>query len=140
MLINVYGDSERFKEVYWKKFENQGYYFAGDGAVKDKNGYITILGRVDDVINVSGHRLSTMELESTLVAHSDVAEAAVVGYEHPIKGEAIAAFITPNKSIDEMQLLSIYLNIISLKKSAPLLNPMSLSLLRSCPRLVRERL
>ena len=100
MLTGIYGDNERYKEVYWSRFEDKGYYLAGDGAVKDKNGYITILGRIDDVINVSGHRLSTMELESVLVAHDLVVEAAVVGYEHAIKGEGIAAFIKAASGVD----------------------------------------
>jgi acetyl-CoA synthetase len=101
MLTNVYGDPERYKDVYWSRFEKQGYYLAGDGAVRDENGYITILGRIDDVINVSGHRLSTMELESVLVAHEYVTEAAVVGYEHDIKGEGIAAFITAASGVEQ---------------------------------------
>jgi len=100
MLRTLYGDDERFKEVYWKKFEKQGWYLAGDGAVKDKDGYIWILGRIDDVINVSGHRLSTMEVESALVSHKGVVEAAVVGYSHEIKGEGIAAFITLAPGVD----------------------------------------
>ena len=70
----------------------------GDGAIKDDNGYITILGRIDDVINVSGHRLSTIEIESALVAHPLVVEAAVIGFKHEIKGEGIAAFIIPHKA------------------------------------------
>ncbi len=94
MLRTLYGDKERFVDVYWKKFEKQGWYLAGDGAVKDKDGYLWILGRIDDVINVSGHRLSTMEVESCMVAHKSVVEAAVVGFNHEIKGEGIAAFIT----------------------------------------------
>ena len=122
MLTNIYGDTNRFKEVYWSKFKKQGYYFAGDGAVKDDKGYITILGRVDDVINVSGHRLSTMELESVLVAHNDVAEAAVVGFEHAIKGEAIAAFITPNKSIDEEVAIDVFKKYI-VKEIGPFARP-----------------
>ena len=103
MLTSIWGDVDRYKEVYWSRFAEQGYYLAGDGAVKDENGYITILGRIDDVINVSGHRLSTMELESCLVAHDMVAEAAVVGFEHDIKGEGIAAYVIVNKgfAIDE---------------------------------------
>jgi acetyl-CoA synthetase len=101
MLTSVYGDPERYKDVYWSRFEKQGYYLAGDGAVKDENGYITILGRIDDVINVSGHRLSTMELESVLAAHPFVAEAAVVGYEHNIKGEGIAAFVIAANGVDQ---------------------------------------
>jgi acetyl-CoA synthetase len=101
MLAGIFGDNERYKEVYWSRFEKQGYYLAGDGAVKDDNGYFTILGRIDDVINVSGHRLSTMELESVLVAHDLVAEAAVVGYEHEIKGEGIGAFITVSNGVEQ---------------------------------------
>ena len=103
MLTSIWGDVDRYKEVYWSRFAKQGYYLAGDGAVKDENGYITILGRIDDVINVSGHRLSTMELESCLVANDMVAEAAVVGFEHDIKGEGIAAYVIANKgfAVDE---------------------------------------
>ena len=100
MLTSVYGDKERYKDVYWSRFYDKKYYLAGDGAVKDKNGYFTILGRIDDVINVSGHRLSTMELESAFVAHDLVAESAVVGFEHEIKGEGIAAYITVAKGVN----------------------------------------
>jgi acetyl-CoA synthetase len=94
MLRTLWGDPERFKDVYWKRFEKQGYYLAGDGAVRDKDGYFWILGRIDDVLNVSGHRLSTMEVESALVSHEAVVEAAVVGFNHEIKGEGVAAFVT----------------------------------------------
>lgn len=92
MLRTVYGDDERFKEQYWSKFP--GVYFTGDGARQDDRGYYWIMGRVDDVINVSGHRLGTMEIESALVSHPTVAEAAVVSRPHEIKGEAIVAFVT----------------------------------------------
>lgn len=88
----IYGDHERFVDTYFKHFP--GYYFAGDGARRDKDGYYWITGRVDDVINVSGHRLGTAEIESALVLHPDVAEAAVVGYPHPIKGQGIYAYVT----------------------------------------------
>jgi acetyl-CoA synthetase len=94
MLRTLWGDPERFKEVYWKRFEEKGYYLAGDGAVRDADGYFWILGRIDDVLNVSGHRLSTMEVESALVAHEAVVEAAVVGFKHEVKGEGVAAFVT----------------------------------------------
>ncbi len=94
MLRTLYGAPERFKEVYWSKFEKQGWYFTGDGAYKDKDGYIMIIGRIDDVINVAGHRLGTMEIESALVSHKMVAEAAVVGYPHEIKGQGICAFVS----------------------------------------------
>ncbi|PJA31868.1 MAG: acetate--CoA ligase [Zetaproteobacteria bacterium CG_4_9_14_3_um_filter_53_7] len=92
MLRGVWGDDQRYIDTYWKKFDGR-YYFAGDGARKDKDGYIWIMGRVDDVLNVSGHRLGTMEIESALVSHPSVAEAAVVGRPDEIKGEAICAFV-----------------------------------------------
>ena len=92
MLRTLYGDHDRFVETYFSTIE--GRYFAGDGARRDEDGYIWVMGRVDDVINVSGHRLSTMEVESALVAHPKVAEAAVVGFPHEIKGEGICCFVT----------------------------------------------
>ncbi len=92
MLRTLYNDPERYKENYWSRFP--GKYFTGDAATRDDDGYIWMLGRVDDVINVAGHRLSTMEVESSLVRHKSVAEAAVVGAPHELKGEAIHAFVT----------------------------------------------
>ncbi|HTY11563.1 MAG TPA: acetate--CoA ligase [Bacteroidota bacterium] len=92
MMRGVYRDPERFKKTYWSDIK--GMYFTGDGARKDKDGYFWIMGRVDDVINVSGHRLGTMEVESALVSHPYVAEAAVVGKPDEIKGSAICAFVT----------------------------------------------
>ena len=93
MLRTLYGDHERFVETYFAKFDGK-YYFAGDGARKDPDGYYWVMGRVDDVINVSGHRLSTMEIESALVSHEAVVEAAVVGRPDEITGEALCAFVT----------------------------------------------
>lgn len=93
-MRSVYGDHERFVLTYFKTF--RGMYFTGDGARRDADGYYWITGRVDDVINVSGHRLGTAEIESALVAHPDVAEAAVVGYPHDIKGQGIYAYVTLN--------------------------------------------
>ena len=92
MLRNIWGDPDRFQAQYWSQLP--GTYFTGDGARRDQDGYFWVMGRVDDVINVSGHRLSTMEVESALVAHPKVAEAAVVGRPDEIKGQAIAAFVT----------------------------------------------
>ncbi|MBS1875538.1 MAG: acetate--CoA ligase [Acidobacteria bacterium] len=92
MLRTIYGDPERYASQYWSQLP--GWYFTGDGARKDEQGYFWIMGRIDDVINVSGHRLSTMEVESALVAHPKVAEAAVVGRLDDLKGQAIAAFVT----------------------------------------------
>ena len=91
MLRGIYGDPERYKQTYWNRFP--GMYFAGDGAKRDDDGYFWLLGRVDDVMNVSGHRLSTTEIESALVSHPAVAEAAVVGGPDPVTGEAINAFV-----------------------------------------------
>jgi acetyl-CoA synthetase len=95
MMRTIWGDSERFKEQYWSKFP--GYYFTGDAARRDADGYFWVLGRVDDVMNVSGHRLSTMEVESALVKHHAVAEAAVVGKPHEITGQAVCCFVTLKK-------------------------------------------
>jgi acetyl-CoA synthetase len=92
MLRTLYGDPDRYVSTYWGKFD--GLYFAGDGAMRDDEGYIWLLGRVDDVMNVSGHRLSTMEIESALVSHDLVAEAAVVGQPDDLTGEAVFAFVT----------------------------------------------
>ncbi|MFH1738584.1 MAG: acetate--CoA ligase [bacterium] len=93
MLRGIYNDPERYKTQYWSKWKND-VYFTGDGAKRDEDGYFWLLGRVDDVINISGHRIGTMEIESALVDHPSVAEAAVVGIEDEIKGQAIAAFVT----------------------------------------------
>ncbi|MDG3016197.1 acetate--CoA ligase [Speluncibacter jeojiensis] len=93
MLRGIWGDDDRFREAYWSRFSDQGYYFAGDGAKKDEDGDVWVLGRVDDVMNVSGHRLSTTEIESALVAHPAVAEAAVAGASDPTTGQAIVAFV-----------------------------------------------
>jgi len=91
MLRGIYGDPERYKETYWKRFP--GMYFAGDGAKRDEDGYLWLLGRVDDVMNIAGHRISTTEVESALVDHRSVAEAAVVGKKDDVSGQAIFAFV-----------------------------------------------
>jgi acetyl-CoA synthetase len=98
MLRGIYGDPERYKATYWSRFP--GKYFAGDGAKRDEQGYFWLLGRVDDVMNVSGHRLSTIEVESALVDHPSVAEAAVVGRSDPITGQAIFAFVILRKEFE----------------------------------------
>jgi len=93
-IRTLWGDPERFKKAYFPEDIGHGqYYLAGDSAYRDKDGYFWIMGRIDDVLNVSGHRLGTMEIESALVAHPLVAEAAVVGKPHEIKGEAVIAFV-----------------------------------------------
>jgi acetyl-CoA synthetase len=97
-MRTVWGDHARFFETYFKTYP--GLYFTGDGCRRDEDGYYWITGRVDDVINVSGHRIGTAEVESSLVSHPKVAEAAVVGFPHEIKGQAIYAFVTLNAGED----------------------------------------
>jgi acetyl-CoA synthetase len=97
MMRTVYGDPDRFRRTYWEHIppkDGQYTYFAGDGARCDEDGYFWVMGRVDDVINVAGHRLGTMEIESALVSHPAVAEAAVVGKPDELKGQEIVAFVT----------------------------------------------
>ncbi len=101
MLRGVWGDDKKYIDVYWARFKDKGYYFAGDGARKDEDGYFWIMGRVDDVLNVSGHRIGTMEVESALVSHEYVAEAAVVGRPDEITGEAIVAFVVLKEGVDK---------------------------------------
>ncbi|MCG6939838.1 MAG: acetate--CoA ligase [Thiohalocapsa sp.] len=97
-MRTVYGDHQRFVDTYFKQYP--GYYFSGDGARRDGDGYYWITGRIDDVLNVSGHRLGTAEIESALVLHDAVAEAAVVGYPHDIKGQGIYAYVTPMAGVE----------------------------------------
>jgi acetyl-CoA synthetase len=92
MLRGIWGDPQRYKEIYWT--EVPGSYFTGDGSRRDKKGYFWIVGRIDDVLNVAGHRIGTAEVESALVSHSKVAEAAVVGRPDELKGQALVAFVT----------------------------------------------
>ena len=103
MMRTVYGDPDRFRRTYWEHIppkDGQYLYFAGDGARKDENGYFWVMGRVDDVINVAGHRLGTMEIESALVSHPSVAEAAVVGKPDELKGNEIVAFVTLDSNVN----------------------------------------
>jgi acetyl-CoA synthetase len=105
MLRGIYGDPERYVTQYWSRWSND-IYFTGDGAKRDEDGYYWLLGRVDDVINVAGHRIGTMEVESALVDHPNVAEAAVVGRQHEIKGQAIAAFVTVKEGVKHSEALA----------------------------------
>jgi acetyl-CoA synthetase len=105
MIQTVWGDDERYKNTYWPYFDGK-YYLAGDSARRDQDGFFWIMGRIDDVLNVSGHRLGTMEIESALVAHERVAEAAVVGKPHDVKGESVFAYVVlkgdrPDGGVDE---------------------------------------
>jgi acetyl-CoA synthetase len=103
MLRGIYGDPERYHDTYWSRFD--GRYFAGDGCKVDEDGYLWLLGRVDDVMNVSGHRISTTEVESALVDHPSVAESAVCGANDPVTGQAIVAFVTVRGGVEATPVL-----------------------------------
>jgi acetyl-CoA synthetase len=98
MLRTIYGDAERYKRQYWSEIPHV--YFTGDGCRRDKDGYFWIVGRIDDVLNVAGHRIGTAEVESALVSHPKVAEAAVVGRPDSLKGQALVAFVTPRSGVN----------------------------------------
>jgi acetyl-CoA synthetase len=121
MLRGIYGDPERYKETYWSRFP--GMYFAGDGAKRDDEGYFWLLGRVDDVMNVSGHRISTIEVESALVDHKSVAEAAVVGKNDPITGQAIFAYVILRSGADPTEALAEELRGHVAKVIGPIAKP-----------------
>ena len=120
-MRTVFGDHQRFKETYFSTYP--GYYFTGDGARRDSDGYYWITGRVDDVINVSGHRLGTAEVESALVLHENVSEAAVVGYPHDIKGQGIYAYVTLMNGIQPSENLLKELVDLVRKEIGPIANP-----------------
>ena len=121
LMRRVYGDDQRFYNTYF--IQHKGYYFSGDGARRDEDGYYWLLGRVDDVINVSGHRLGTAEVESALVSHTSVAEAAVVGMPHDIKGQGIYAYVTLNLGVDETEDLRAELVQHVRKEIGPIATP-----------------
>ena len=121
MLRTIYKDDARFKQQYWSEFP--GIYFTGDGARIDKDGYFWVMGRVDDVLNVSGHRLGTAEIESALVAHIKVAEAAIVGKPDEIKGSAIVAFVTLEGSQTPSEELKLELKEWVVKEIGALAKP-----------------
>ena len=121
MLRTIYGDEERYRETYWSKWD--GIYFTGDGAKRGEDGYFWVLGRVDDVLNVAGHRIGTMEVESALVDHHSVAEAAVVGKAHDVKGQAIAAFVTLKEGHEPSETLATELQAHVAGKIGPIARP-----------------
>ena len=120
-MRGVYGDPDRFKETYFVQYP--GYYFTGDGCRRDEDGYYWITGRVDDIINISGHRMGTAEVESALVLHKDVAEAAVVGFPHDIKGQGIYAFVTANEGVAPSDNLRQELVVLVRKEIGPIATP-----------------
>jgi acetyl-CoA synthetase len=118
MMRSLYGDHKRFYEAYFAMFK--GYYFTGDGARRDEDGYYWITGRVDDVLNISGHRLGTAEIESALVLHPKVAEAAVVGYPHELTGQGIYAYVTLMAGEEGTDELKVELNNLVRKEIGPI--------------------
>ncbi len=132
MIRGVWGDEQRFKDTYFSRFE--GVYFAGDGAKRDADGYFWLLGRVDDVMNISGHRISTTEIESALVSHPAVAEAAVVGRQDDMTGQAIAAFVTTRGEVEEDADLATELRNHVAKVISPIAKPASLLFTGDLPK------
>ena len=132
MLRTIYGDDERYRQQYWSQIEN--IYFAGDGARKDEDGYFWIMGRIDDVINVSGHRLGTAEVESALVSHEAVAEAAVVGRPDELKGSAIVAFVTLEISFSPSEQLNANLRAHVTKEIGALARPDEIRFTEALPK------
>jgi acetyl-CoA synthetase len=132
MMSGLYKDRERFKHTYFSQF--QGMYFTGDGAKKDKDGYYWLMGRVDDVINVSGHRLGTAEIESALVSHKSVAEAAVVGCPHDVKGEGIYAFVILNTGVRQSEELKKSLIQHVRQQIGPVATPDKVQIADSLPK------
>jgi len=132
MLRGIWGDRARFKETYWSRFKNT--YFAGDGAHRDQRGYFWIMGRIDDVMNISGHRIGTMEVESALVSHAKVAESAVVGRPDDITGTAIVAFVTPKASVEADDDLVNELRNHVAKQIGPIAKPANIRFTDALPK------
>jgi acetyl-CoA synthetase len=131
-MRGVYGDPDRFRQTYFVQYP--GLYFTGDGARRDEDGYFWLMGRVDDVLNVSGHRLGTAEIESALVAHPKVAEAAVVGFPHDVKGQGIYAFVTVKQGVDPTQELRKELIQHVRKEIGPIASPDKLHFADALPK------
>ena len=131
-IRSVYNDHQRMIDTYFSTYNN--IYFTGDGAKRDEDGYFWITGRVDDVLNVSGHRLGTAEVESALVLHPVVAEAAVVGFEHPIKGQGIYAFVTLMVDEEFSDELSTELRNFVGKEIGPIAKPDKIQIVAGLPK------
>jgi acetyl-CoA synthetase len=136
MARTVWGDPQRYLDSYWRRFADRGYFLAGDGAKYDDDGDIWLLGRIDDVINVSGHRLSTIEIESALVSHAAVGEAGVVGVSDPTTGQAIAAFVIPSREVaeSEREELAAALRAHVTREIGPIAKPRDIILVPDLPK------
>ncbi len=134
MARTIYGDPERYKEVYWKDYEKQGWYKAGDSARIDEDGYVWIIGRIDDVIKVSGYRLGTAEVESALVSHADVSEAATIALPHELKGNAIHAYVILRAGLSGNKELEAALKDHVGKEIGPIARPETVTFVESLPK------
>ncbi len=132
MLRGIWGDKKRYEETYWRKWK--GIYFPGDGAHRDERGYFWIMGRIDDVMNVSGHRIGTMEVESAIVAHDKVAEAAVVGRPDDLTGTAIVAFVTPRSGFEPDRALASSIRDEVAKHIGPIAKPADVRFTDALPK------
>jgi acetyl-CoA synthetase len=132
MLSTVYGDPERYEKQYWSKFGNM--YQTGDSARKDKDGYVWIIGRMDDVIKVSGYRLGTAEVESALVSHPAVAEAAAIGLPHELKGNAIHAFVILRTGVQKSDKLAEELRAHVSHEMGPIARPEDITFVDNLPK------
>jgi len=134
MLRTIFGDDDRYKDTYWSRFADRGYYFAGDGAKYDTTGALWLLGRVDDVMNISGHRISTTEVESALVSHPAVAEAAVVGANDDMTGQGIVAFVILRGSATDTDTLVGELKAHVAKEIGPIAKPKRILVVPELPK------
>jgi acetyl-CoA synthetase len=134
MARTIYGDPDRFREVYWQDFEKQGWYKTGDSARVDGDGYFWIIGRIDDVIKVSGYRLGTAEIESALVSHPDVSEAAAIALPHDLKGNAIHTFVILRAGVAQNKTLSEDLREHVSKEMGPIAKPESVTFVETLPK------
>jgi acetyl-CoA synthetase len=132
MLRTIYRDPERFRQQYWSKFENM--YQTGDSARKDKDGYVWIIGRMDDVIKVSGYRLGTAEVESALVSHPAVAESAAIGLPHEVKGNAIHAYVILRTGFEKSDKLADELRQHVAHEIGPIARPEDITFVDSLPK------
>jgi acetyl-CoA synthetase len=134
MLRTIFGDDDRYQDTYWSRFADQGYYFAGDGAKYDTDGALWLLGRVDDVMNISGHRISTTEVESALVSHPAVAEAAVVGANDEMTGQGIVAFVILRGNAENADTLVAELKAHVAKEIGPIAKPKKILVVPELPK------
>ncbi|MFN3654006.1 MAG: acetate--CoA ligase [Candidatus Nitrosotenuis sp.] len=132
MLLTLWGDDEKYKSVYWSKYS--GSYYTGDYAIKDKDGYFWLLGRADDVLKVAGHRIGTAELESSLVSHKSISEAAVCGIADPLKGEAIIAFLVPKEGMIVSESLKQEVVATVRKQIGPIATPQEMYFVSKLPK------